>query len=399
MGACHCNKNALMERNLETGIDNADNLVSGLDDLRQEQLKKVKSHKNDLLGKVRQMIRNFGDTVSEEDFNKIMPEDYYTYMVEHPFAIDNPNEAEDVVDVEPVKFQNGNYYWGQWNGNGVMSGEGKYYLTEDQVLVEGFWKNGIFQKGRIILPDGWYEGEIEDNLFNGNGKMIYRDGRIYDGEWVMGNKEGSGSLSWPDGSKYWGSFKNDQINGEGDFLWANGYKYKGEFVNGSFNGKGTLNNPNGSHYTGEFKDGLFHGEGKFIWIFDKADKSKKEKYCGHYVFGKREGMGKYTFANGDVYQGEWFDNQPHGQGQYETENKIYRTIWRNGQVVETPIVEVKEQGDPNEPNKEDLTFVSKIEDIDYKELKYLDNLTEEMRKIKIKGQNLKPTAALYDSLI
>ena len=144
MGACHCNTNALMERNLETGIDNADNLASGLDDLRQEQLKKVKSHKNDLLGKVRQMIRNFGDTVSEEDFNKVMPEDYYTYMVEHPFAIDNPNEAEDVVDVEPVKFQNGNYYWGQWNGNGVMSGEGKYYITEDQVLVEGFWKNGIY---------------------------------------------------------------------------------------------------------------------------------------------------------------------------------------------------------------------------------------------------------------
>jgi hypothetical protein len=31
--------------------------------------------------------------------------------------------------------------------------------------------------------------------------------------------------------------------------------------------------------------------------------------------GKREGYGKYTYSNDDVYVGEWHDNKRHGKGE------------------------------------------------------------------------------------
>ena len=394
MGQCQCKKGALMERNLDTDAGKEDNLVLHDEEIKKQKASKVKSQKKDLLGGVRQLLRNIGGFLSEEEFHKKLPEDYNQYMIEHPYAGEFDVKQDDIVDIEPFQFLNGNLYWGQWNSNAEMSGEGKYYLSEAQVLVEGFWLNGICKKARIILPEGFYEGEIEDNLFNGNGKMQYKDGRVYDGEWVQGNKEGNGCLSWPDGSKYWGQFKNDQINGEGEFLWGNGCSYKGNFVNGSFNGMGTFKNGNGSSYTGDFSEGLFHGKGKFIWTGDN-----KERYCGEYKYGKKEGKGKYTFANGDVYDGEWFENKPHGLGQFETEGKIYKAMWRNGQIAEAPLVEVKEGGDPNEPVRDDLNFITKEEDIDYNKLLFLDNLTEAMRMNKIKGTFLKPKENLIDSMM
>ena len=396
MGACQCKKGPLMERNLETGDDNTPNLVLLDDELKQQKMK-VKSQKSDLQGKIRMQLRNIGDFLTEEEFHKEIPEDYNQFMIEHPYAGEADTNIDNVVDLEPFKFLNGNIYWGQWNGNAEMSGEGKYYLADSQVLSEGTWLDGICKRARIVLPEGQYDGEIEDNLFNGNGKMVYKDGRVYEGEWVQGNKEGNGSLLWPDGSKYWGEFKNDQINGEGEFLWSNGATYKGTFVNGCFNGTGTLKSQNGSSYTGNFQNGLYHGKGKFIWIGENKD--NKERYMGEYKYGQKDGNGKYVFPNGDIYEGEWFDNKPHGQGQYETEGKIYKAIWRNGQIADNPIVEIKEGTDPNEPKIENFNLTIRKEDIDYKELKFLDNPTEEMRMNLIKASCLKPKENLLDSML
>ena len=37
--------------------------------------------------------------------------------------------------------------------------------------------------------------------------------------------------------------------------------------------------------------------------------------------GKKEGFGKYTWADGSVYEGEWLDNRINGSGVY---------IWKDG---------------------------------------------------------------------
>ena len=154
-----------MERNLETGDDNTPNLVLLDDELKQQKMK-VKSQKSDLQGKIRMQLRNIGDFLTEEEFHKEIPEDYNQFMIEHPYAGEADTNIDNVVDLEPFKFLNGNIYWGQWNGNAEMSGEGKYYLADSQVLSEGTWLDGICKRARIVLPEGQYDGEIEDNLFN-----------------------------------------------------------------------------------------------------------------------------------------------------------------------------------------------------------------------------------------
>ena len=37
--------------------------------------------------------------------------------------------------------------------------------------------------------------------------------------------------------------------------------------------------------------------------------------------GKKEGQGKYTWADGSIYEGEWLDNRINGSGIY---------IWKDG---------------------------------------------------------------------
>ena len=45
----------------------------------------------------------------------------------------------------------------------------------------------------ITFPDGsLYYGEVENNKQNGQGKIIYLDGTIYEGSWLNGLRTGAG---------------------------------------------------------------------------------------------------------------------------------------------------------------------------------------------------------------
>ena len=362
---------------------------------------KVKSGLNNIKTQITKNLKNITEkNITSDEFLQSLPQDIYDYITKHPYMTSPEDEEEqDVIDTEPVVLNGGNSYWGQWNGNTVMSGKGKYFIQDEGVYVEGVWKDGIFTKGRIIIPEGVYEGEILDNTFNGQGTMRYKDGRVYEGNWVKNNKEGEGCLSWPDGSKYWGHFENDQINGEGEFIWTNGYHYKGNFVDGVFEGKGMLKAKNGSKYEGEFKEGLYDGYGKFTWGGDK-DKGSKVKYVGCYKYGNKEGSGKYYMKNGHVFDGMWKDGLPHGQGVVETEYKTYKSMWRNGQMVENVLEEVKEDDGVDENVELNFDFKNvKKEDIDYKMLVYLDiipgELREEMMGSKLRANDGEVKDSLY----
>ena len=46
------------------------------------------------------------------------------------------------------------------------------------------------------------------------------------------------------------------------------------------------------------------------------------------------GQGKYYYANGDFYQGEFLNDLPHGQGVYVLANgNIYSGVWEQGGLV------------------------------------------------------------------
>lgn len=36
---------------------------------------------------------------------------------------------------------------------------------------------------------------------------------------------------------------------------------------------------------------------------------EKARYEGHYKHGMKHGIGKMTFPNGDIYEGEWHENK------------------------------------------------------------------------------------------
>lgn len=53
---------------------------------------------------------------------------------------------------------------------------------------------------------------------------------------------------------------------------------------------------------------------------------------GSWVDDQRCGFGKYSYVNGDMYEGEWKDHQRHGQGTYTyaATGTKYVGRWQNG---------------------------------------------------------------------
>ena len=67
--------------------------------------------------------------------------------------------------------------------------------------------------------------------------------------------------------------------------------YNGEWKDGKHHGKGKMTYANGDVYDGEWEDG-------------KMTYADGVVYNGEWKDGKKH-VGKMTYANGDVYDGEW----------------------------------------------------------------------------------------------
>jgi len=77
----------------------------------------------------------------------------------------------------------------------------------------------------------------------------------------------------------------------------------------NYTGKGKYTYSNGDVYEGDRVDGKETGKGKCTW----ADGSV---YEGDFVDDKRAGKGKYTYSNGSVYEGDFVDDKRTGKGKY-----------------------------------------------------------------------------------
>ena len=52
------------------------------------------------------------------------------------------------------------------------------------------------------MPSGEYHiGEYRDGERNGYGEHYYSNGNVYKGNWVEGNKEGKGTMTYIDGTE------------------------------------------------------------------------------------------------------------------------------------------------------------------------------------------------------
>lgn len=361
-----------MERNLDSNLQQ---LIYNDSELRTDNIKtdRVKGTNNSINKRFRNDLQKYWEQSSIEEFNRIVPMKFQDYLRENPMILYYEGDSSVLIEQEPVKLSNRNLYWGCWSDKYELEGTGKLYLIEDNILVEGIWKEGKLIYGRIMFPEGRiYEGDILDCSFNGQGKLVFPDGTIYEGAFKNGDREGRGNMVWPDGSKYWGEFRQDQLDGEGEFFWSNGLYYRGTFRNNKLNGKGELIKGKRNKYKGEFCDNRFNGKGKFIWEDDTV-------YVGSYQNGKKQGRGKYVIQKGLVFKGKFYDKKPHGSGELSTESTTYKGLWRNGELIERGEVIKKAINDFNkidyisEPDINiTMEFEVKKEDLNPLELKYLD---------------------------
>ena len=154
---------------------------------------------------------------------------------------------------------------------------------------DGEWKNGAFVCGRAKIPFGlparqavfsceghdievleerhvasFYEGEMMDGQFHGEGTYLLFNGTEYSGQWQHGVLTGKGVAIYakdgvPTGCKYEGGWLDHKAHGYGVLVYENGSRYEGYFENHRFHGKGTSYDALGA----VIKDGQWH-DGKFM---------------------------------------------------------------------------------------------------------------------------------------
>lgn len=176
---------------------------------------------------------------------------------------------------------------------------------------EGEWKNGKFNgKGTMTYAGGSvYEGEFVDNKKNGEGIWTKSDGTVVTENWIYGKKVET--LTLEDGT-YTGGVTDGKPDGQGKMEYTNGQVYEGEWKNGVRSGQGRCTWPDGGYYDGEWANDKWNGQGT-NYIGGSKDVSF---YVGGFVDGERDGHGIYTWPSGDSIETEWVNGVKNGKGTY-----------------------------------------------------------------------------------
>ena len=255
----------------------------------------------------------------------------------------------------------GNVYKGEFK-NDKFDGKGKYTYKKGS-FYQGKFKDDVKYfdgKGKLTYNNrDVYEGEFKNDKFDGKGKLTYKNGDVYEGEFKDDDFNGKGKLTYKNGDVYEGEFKNGTFNGKGKLTYKNGDVYEGEFKDNKPHGKGKLTYKNGNVYEGEYKNGVkdgrflvtYPGDSPIIHIYSYGTiikpkettfvddmswhsveytgyvnengepQGKGKFYCDGRLFYEGEiawsvafgawhpSKGKYTYKNGDVYEGEFKDDK------------------------------------------------------------------------------------------
>ncbi len=186
-----------------------------------------------------------------------------------------------------LSFADGSTYVGGVNAQGQLDGNGRLQ-----------WRNGDS-----------YVGDFADGLFHGYGIFSSSASGNYRGNFVKGDMEGAGELIYEDGSRYQGEFKANQFHGKGKLIYADGTYYFGDFVTGRTHGKGQWVYPDKSTYVGDVVNGVLSGRGELS--------RSGNKYTGEFVAGKMHGKGGFVDKKGNTYSGEFANDSFSGQGVYK----------------------------------------------------------------------------------
>jgi len=197
-------------------------------------------------------------------------------------------------------------------------------------------------------------------MYSGFGLAKYPTGDTYDGVFIEGYRRGKGIYTFKkNGDKYEGYYEENKKHGFGKMEYTSktgeeeedagdeekpstrAGTYLGYFTGGLRGSKvqgdgsmsdGTFTYANGDIYVGQWQTGKKHGKGSYSYAKDGT------KLVGDWVQGKIV-SGEWIFPNGTFYSGKFRYNKPNGKGVW---------IFKNGNQLTGEYIQ-KEQPTEDEP--------------------------------------------------
>jgi hypothetical protein len=161
-----------------------------------------------------------------------------------------------VWDSEPEK--NLDFVWepaedGTLAADGTVNGRGK--------LVWRVRGSASYDPDTIYST---YVGGLKDGRLDGQGRLQFRSGELFEGHFVAGRLEGKGLHVDMAGNRYEGGFIAGRPHGEGRLAETTGTIYTGSFANGLKHGEGTSQLAGGATYVSRWTMGLESGRPEVV---------------------------------------------------------------------------------------------------------------------------------------
>lgn len=201
-----------------------------------------------------------------------------------------------------IMWANGLFYQGTWK-NGNMDGFGLLIKPNGSYVLGEFSNNKLNGNAQYFI-DGCnqYKGNWSYGKKNGKGKEITVT-MTYEGDFIENKKTGHAVITFEnDRKKYEGAVLDGAIQGQGKMVWKDGRIYEGYWKDGLMNGYGKFTYKNGDVYEGDYQNGEKSGEGVMSYV-------NGMKFLGKFDKGRISGAGKVDYNDGRVMDGTWENNQ------------------------------------------------------------------------------------------
>lgn len=167
---------------------------------------------------------------------------------------------------------------------------------------------GLFKEDKYHYWGQLLRAEVDSSiqLYSNQEFKVYKF-QLYTGEFIEGKRSGSGQLK---------IFKQDGDTNLREIINSQpSYHYEGEFLLNKKEGMGKETNDDGEVYDGEFSNGKRNGKGNLT--------NKELTYQGEFENGQFNGEGSCNWKDGRAYMGEWSEGFKHGRGEF---------LWPDGRI-------------------------------------------------------------------
>lgn len=196
-------------------------------------------------------------------------------------------------------------------------------------------------KGRLKTHTGFvkYEGAWHDDKRCGYG-VTKTSQSLHEGNYVDDLYEGAGIVLWRDGERYSGYFRQGKLHGYGRYEWTNGDVYSGQWLDGQMTGSGFLSRgTSGDQLSGHFRNGQLHGLAMKQWGAGTYD---KERYVGYFRDGVQSGYGEMLCMRTNnamkVYLSSLHGNPKYGhmnspyKSLHHLRHSVFRGLWQDNDI-------------------------------------------------------------------